>query len=260
MRATAGELAQLGAGLRSGDHEPPRQGGVTMELVTVRSRQVWRDRERLRDLVIDANDGIVAIAGVVEGVLGAGLGNRAAATAVLMVTIAGGISLGGSRYTEAAAERDAREALLEEERRQLRQAPDQELDELAALYEAKGLTPDLARVVAVELTAADALAAHAEEEHGIEVDDRPPPPLVAAIASGLAFALGALVVVLTVVLTPSDWRVPTTFVAVTIALGLSSGVVARWGDVPLARTVARNVGVGLTAMAVSFAVGSLVEA
>jgi VIT1/CCC1 family predicted Fe2+/Mn2+ transporter len=231
-----------------------------MEPVRAGSLQVLRDRERLRDLVIDANDGIVAIAGVVEGVLSAGLGNRAAATAVLMATIAGGISMGGSRYTEEAAERDARDALLDQERRQLRQSPDQELDELAAFYEAKGLAPDLARVVAVELTAADALAAHAEEEHGIEVDEPLPPPLVAAIASGLVFALGGLVVVLIAVLTPSQWRIPITFLAVTIALGLSSGVVARWGDVPLGRTVARNVGVGLTAMVVTFAVGSLVEA
>jgi VIT1/CCC1 family predicted Fe2+/Mn2+ transporter len=228
--------------------------------VTAGFLQLLRDRERLRDLVIDANDGIVAIAGVLEGVLGAGLGNRAAATAVLVATIAGAIALGGSRYTEDAAEWDARARLLEEERHQLRRFPDQEVDELAVFYEAKGLAPDLARLVAVELTAADALAAHAEEEHGIEVDEPPPPPLVAAIASGLVFVLGALVVVVTAVLTPSDWRVPTTFFAVTIALGLSSVVVARWGDVPLGRTVARNVAVGLTAMAVSFAVGSLIEA
>jgi VIT1/CCC1 family predicted Fe2+/Mn2+ transporter len=231
-----------------------------MECMTAGYVQLWRDRERLRDLVIDANDGIVAIAGVVEGVLAAGLGNRAAATAVLVATIAGGISLGGSRYTEEAAERDARAGLLEEERRQLHRSPDQELDELAAFYEAKGLAPDLARVVATELTAADALAAHAEEEHGIEVDEPPLSPLVAAFASGIVFVLGALVVVVTAVLTPSTWRVPTTFVAVTIALALSSVVVARWGDVPLGRTLARNVAVGLTAMAVSFAIGSLVEA
>lgn len=231
-----------------------------MEPVRAGFLQLWRDRERLRDLVIDANDGIVAIAGVLEGVLGAGLGNRAAATAVLVATIAGAIAIGGSRYTEDAAEWDARARLLEEERHQLRRSPDQELDELALFYEAKGLASDLARLVAVELTAADALAAHAEEEHGIEVDEPPPPPLVAAIASGLVFVLGALVVVVTAVLTPSDWRVPTTFFAVTIALALSSVVVARWGDVPLGRTVARNVAVGLTAMAVSFAVGSLIEA
>lgn len=192
--------------------------------------------------------------------LGAGLGNRAAATAVLMATIAGAISLGGSRYTEMAIERDARDVLLEEEERQLRRKPDQELDELASLYEAKGLGPDLARAVAVELSAADALAAHAEEEHGIELDDPEPEPLVTAIASGLVFALGALVVMAPAVLTPSDWRAPTTFVAVTIGLGLTSAVVATWGDVPLGRTLARNVAVGLTSMAVSFAVGSLVEA
>jgi VIT1/CCC1 family predicted Fe2+/Mn2+ transporter len=111
----------------------------------------------------------------------------------------------------------------------------------------------------VQPTAADALAAHAEEEHGIEVDGPSPSALVAGITSGLVFALGALVVVATAVVTPSAWRVPTTFVAVTIALVLTSCVVARWGDVPLGRTVARNVFVGLTAMAVSFAVGSLVD-
>jgi len=222
------------------------------------SLQVWRDRERLRDLVVDANDGIVAIAGVVEGVLGAGLGNRAAATAVLVATIAGAIGLGGSKYTEMAAERDARDKLLDEERDQLLRSPDQELDELAALYEEKGLAPDLARAVAVELSATDALAAHAEEEHGIEVDEPEPPPLVDAIASGLAFMLGALAVVTTVAVTPSDWRVPITLVAVTIGLALTSAVVARWGDVPLGRTIARNVAVGLTSMAVAYAVGSLV--
>jgi vacuolar iron transporter family protein len=228
--------------------------------VTAVVSQFWRDRERLRDLIIDANDGIVAIAGVVEGVLAARLGDRAAATAVVMATIAGAISIGGSRYTEIAAERDARDALLEEEQRQLSRSPDQELEELTAFYEAKGLAPELARVVAEELTAADALAAHAEEEHGIEVDEPQPSPLAAAVASGLFFALGAAVVVVTVVLTPSTWRVPTTFVAVTIALGLSSMVVARWGEVPLGRTLARNVAVGLTAMAVSFAIGSLIDA
>ncbi|HEY7069094.1 MAG TPA: VIT1/CCC1 transporter family protein [Acidimicrobiales bacterium] len=226
--------------------------------MTAVSLQVWRDRERLRDLVVDANDGIVAIAGVVEGVLGAGLGSRAAATAVLVATIAGAIGLGGSKYTEMAAERDARDQLLDEERRQLHQSPDQELDELAAFYEEKGLAPDLARAVAVQLSATDALAAHAEEEHGIEVDEPEPPPLVDAIASGLAFMLGALAVVLTVAVTPSDWRVPITLVAVTIGLGLTSAVIARWGDVPLWRTVARNVAVGFTSMAVAYAVGSLV--
>jgi vacuolar iron transporter family protein len=222
------------------------------------SVQVWRDRERLRDLVVDANDGIVAIAGVVEGVLGAGLGSRAAATAVLVATIAGAIGLGGSKYTEMAAERDARDKLLDEERDQLLRSPGQELDELAAFYEEKGLAPDLARAVAVELSATDALAAHAEEEHGIEVDEPEPPPLVDAIASGLAFMLGALAVVTTVAVTPSDWRVPITLVAVTIGLALTSAVVARWGDVPLGRTIARNVAVGLTSMAVAYAVGSLV--
>src|SRR5262245_35407777 len=110
-----------------------------MRPVSAEVAQLWRDRERLRDLVIDMNDGIVAIAGVVEGVLAAGLGNRAAATAVLLAAIAGAISLGGSRYAEEATERDARDTVLDEERQQLEHSPDQELDELTAFYEAKGL-------------------------------------------------------------------------------------------------------------------------
>jgi VIT1/CCC1 family predicted Fe2+/Mn2+ transporter len=231
-----------------------------MTSVTAEVAQLWRDRERLRDLVIDTNDGIVAIAGVVEGVLAAGLSNRAAATAVLLAAIAGAISLGGSRYAEEAAERDARDSVLEAERQQLEHAPDQELDELTAFYEAKGLAAELARVVATELTAADALAAHAEAEHGIEVDEPRPSPIVAAIASALVFAVGAAVVVVTVVLTPPTRRVPITFIAVTIALTLSSLVVSRWGHVPLGRTLARNVIIGLAAMAISFAIGSLIEA
>ena len=217
------------------------------------------DRERFRDLVIDANDGIIAVAGVVEGVLSAGLGTRAAVTAVITSAVAGGIALGGSRYTEVSVERDAREGVLDELRRQLELSPDEELAQLAAFYEAKGLAPDLAATVAAELTRADALAAHAEEEHGIELDEPVASPLVAAVASGLAFALGALIVVITVVATPSSWRVPTTFVAVAISLTVTSAVVARWGDVPVGRTVLRTVTIGITAMAVTFAIGSLFD-
>lgn len=217
------------------------------------------DRDRLRDLVVDANDGIIAVAGVVEGVLGAGLGRTAVVTAVVTATVAGGISLGSSKYTEVAFERDARDEALEEERRQLTLSPAEELAELVAFYEAKGLTPTLARKVAAQLSAADALAAHAEEEHGIDLDDRGPSPLLASLAAGAAFALGALVVVLTVLLTPSTSWAPTTFVAVALSLTVSSVVVARWGEVPLGRTLARTVGIGLAAMAITFAIGSLVE-
>lgn len=217
------------------------------------------DRDRMRDLVVDANDGIIAVAGVVEGVLGAGLGTTAVVTAVVTATVAGGLSLASSKYTEVAFERDARDEVLAEERRQLGLSPEQELEELVAFYEAKGLAPELAREVAVQLTAADALAAHAEEEHGIEVDQPAPRPLVASLLSGLAFAAGALVVVLTVLLTPSASWAPTTFVAVALSLTISSVVVARWGEVPLGRTLARTVGIGVAAMAITFAIGSLVE-
>jgi VIT1/CCC1 family predicted Fe2+/Mn2+ transporter len=217
------------------------------------------DRDRLRDLVVDANDGIIAVAGVVEGVLGAGLGSTAAVTVVLSATVAGGIGVASAKYTETAFERDAREEVLAEERRQLSRSPDEELAELVALYEDKGLPPELAAQVSAHLTAGDPLAAHAEEEHGIDVSEAHDSPLTAALLSGLAFAIGALVVVLTTVVAPSSNRAPTTFVAVAFALAVSSTFVARWGQVPLWRTVARTVGIGVSAMVITFAIGSLVS-
>jgi hypothetical protein len=116
--------------------------------------------------------------------------------------VAGGAALGGGRYSEEAAERDAREALIAEEREQLRSAPEQEFVELMGLYEAKGLSPKLARQVAAELTAIDALTAHVEAEHRLPVRATREAPVIVGGAAGLAYALGALVPLLAVMLTP----------------------------------------------------------
>jgi VIT1/CCC1 family predicted Fe2+/Mn2+ transporter len=217
------------------------------------------DREVVRELVVDANDGIMAVAGIAEGFIGAGAGTSATLIAVLAGSIAGSIALAGAKFTETAIERDAHLVVLDEVRRQLNLSPDEELRELAALYEAKGLSPALAQQVATELSSGDALAAHADAEHGIEPGQQPPRPLIAAGFAGLAFALGALIVVSTILSTPRSSRLPTTFFAVALSLCLTSIVVARWGQLPMGRTVARNVGVGLAAMFISLAIGSLFD-
>ena len=102
------------------------------------------DREVVRELVVDANDGIMAVAGIAEGFIGAGAGTSATLIAVLAGSIAGSIALAGAKFTETAIERDAHLVVLDEVRRQLNLSPDEELRELAALYEAKGLSPALA--------------------------------------------------------------------------------------------------------------------
>lgn len=217
------------------------------------------DHTRLRNLVVDANDGIVATAGIVEGLIGAGAGIRATVIAALSSMLAGGIALGGARSAETALELDARSALLEEERRQLALSPEEARAELAAIYQEKGLSDDLASRVAAELSEHNALAAHAEAEHGIRLEAAPIRPVLEAAASGGAFAAGSIVVLLTVLLTPVRSLGGSTFVAVAVSLTLTSLVVARWGNLPVARTIVRTVGIGMTAMAVSFALGSLLD-
>ena len=217
-----------------------------------------REHARLRGLVVDGNDGIMATAGIVEGFIGAGAGTETIVVAAIAAMVAGAIAMGSAKYAEAAIERDATNTLIAEERRQLSLSPTEELAELAALYERRGLSPELARTVATELSAHDALAAHAEAEHDIELDEARIPPLVVAVSAAGAFAIGSLVVLLSVLITWST-RLPTTFVAVAISLSLTSIVVARWGNLPVVRTMARTVGVGIAAMVITFAIGSLVD-
>ena len=103
------------------------------------------------------------------------------------------------------------------------------------------------------------MTAHADAEHGIEPDQRPIRPFITAALAGVAFAVGALIVVLTILTTPRSTRLPTTFLAVALSLCLTSLALADWGHVPVARTITRNVCVGMTAMLVSLAIGSLFD-
>ena len=129
------------------------------------------DRQAVRAHLVDVNDGVIATAGVVEGLLAAGASVTTIVVAALGAMIGGGMALGGMKYSEAADERDAEIAVLAEERRLHELQPDEELAELATLYEDKGLSPALARQVAEELSTKDALLHHAEVEHGITLDD-----------------------------------------------------------------------------------------
>lgn len=218
---------------------------------------VGRRLNRLRAGVLGANDGIVSVAGLVVGVAGATTQRGAILTAGIAGLVAGALSMATGEYVSVSSQRDTERALLAQERRELRETPDQELAELADIYHAKGLTPDLARQVAVQLTAHDAFAAHVDAELGIDPDDLTN-PWHAALASAMAFLVGALLPLGAILLAPSArLRVPVTFVTVVLALGLTGWLSARLGKAGRSRAVLRNVVGGVLAMAATYSVGLL---
>ena len=219
----------------------------------------WLDKTTVRSLVVDVNDGIIATAGIVEGFIGAGAPEFTITVAAFSAMVAGGISLGGAKYAEAATERDAELTLIEEERLQLTMSPEEERAELAALYELKGLSTDLAQQVAAELTAKDALAAHIEAEHSLTLSETGRAPVVIAMSAGLAFAVGSGVPLLAVLLAPDAWRAAVTFVAVIACLTATSLIVARSGGTPVARTLARTLVIGATAMLLTLIGGAVIR-
>ena len=208
----------------------------------------------LRAGVLGANDGIVSTAGLVIGVAAATTDRGAILTAGLAGLAAGAMSMAAGEYVSVSTQRDTEQALLAKERHELREMPEEELAELTSLYEDRGLTPELAHQVAVQLTEHDALAAHAEVELGIDPDDLTN-PWHAAWASMLAFTVGAILPLLTISLAGADTRLAVTVVSVMVALALTGFVSARLGQAPPGRAVLRNVAGGLIAMAITYLIG-----
>ncbi|MPZ28095.1 MAG: VIT family protein [Micromonosporaceae bacterium] len=213
----------------------------------------------LRAAVLGANDGIVSVAGLVVGVAGASGDRTVLLTAGLAGMAAGALSMGAGEYVSVSTQRDTERALLDLERRELVEDPEAERQELAAIYQAKGLTPELARQVADQLSEVDAFSAHAEAELGI--DPRAlVNPWAAAGASVAAFTLGAALPLAAIVAPPASVRVPVTMAAVLLALALTGSISARLGGSHRGRAVARVVGGGALAMAITYAIGTLVGA
>ncbi|MGW0765182.1 VIT1/CCC1 transporter family protein [Streptomyces sp. NPDC002676] len=213
----------------------------------------------LRAAVLGANDGIVSTAGLVVGVAGATAERAALLTAGLAGLLAGSMSMAAGEYVSVSTQRDSEMAALALEKRELREQPEAELAELTELLERRGLSGEVAREAAEQLTERDALKAHARVELGIDPDDLTN-PWHAAWASFLAFTVGALLPLLAIVLPPSAWRVPVTVVSVLAALVLTGWSSARLGAATPRRAVVRNVMGGALAMGVTYAAGSLLGA
>jgi len=211
----------------------------------------------LRAAVLGANDGIVSVAGIVMGVAGATANSDTIFVGGLAGLVAGALSMAAGEYVSVSTQRDTEQALLAKESAELQEDPEDELAELAGLYQQKGLTHELAVEVAKQLTAHDALGAHAEAELGIDPDDLTN-PWHAAFASMAAFTVGALLPLLTITLFPSSIRVLATVVAVVLALLLTGWLSASAGGAGRRRAMIRNVAGGLLAMLVTYLIGDLV--
>ncbi|CAM5433342.1 VIT1/CCC1 transporter family protein [Streptomyces tanashiensis] len=213
----------------------------------------------LRAAVLGANDGVVSTAGLVVGVAGATESRAALLTAGLSGLLAGSMSMAAGEYVSVSSQRDSEKAALAQEKRELRERPEAELDELTGLLAARGLSPDVAREAAEQLTARDALRAHARVELGIDPDALTD-PWHAAGASFLAFTVGALLPLLAIVLPPASARLWVTVLSVLAALTFTGWWSARLGSAPTGPAILRNAAGGALAMAVTYGAGSLLGA
>lgn len=206
----------------------------------------------LRAAVLGANDGIVSTASLVVGVAAAEATRGPILLAASAGLVAGAMSMAAGEYVSVASQADSEAADLARERKELETQPEEELAEMTAIYVSRGLTPDLARQVAEQLNAGDALAAHARDELGISehVTAR---PVQAALTSAATFAVGAAMPLLVSMLAPLPVIIPTisaatlVFLAVLGWLGAWAGGASPWK--PMLRvTFWGALALGVTAM------------
>ncbi|KAB7764669.1 MULTISPECIES: VIT family protein [Xanthomonas] len=208
----------------------------------------------LRAAVLGANDGILSVAGLVVGVASSGASAATVLTTGIAGLVAGAMSMAAGEYVSVQSQADTERADLALERRELHEDPQSELDELTAIYRQRGLEPGLARQVAEQLTAHDALGAHARDELGITESLRAR-PLQAAAASAAAFCTGAALPIVAAWLAPDGRQLWVTGAATLIGLSLTGALAARAGGASGLRGAVRVVFWGAAAMLASGAIG-----
>ncbi|MFC0590179.1 VIT family protein [Novosphingobium aquiterrae] len=210
----------------------------------------------LRAAVLGANDGIVSTASLLVGVAAAASSKQEVVVAGVAGLVAGAMSMAAGEYVSVSSQADTEAADLAKERRELAEMPEFELEELTATYRARGLSDDLARQVAQELTAHDALGAHARDELGL-ADMHRARPIQAALTSAATFSVGAALPLIAAIMLPLA-RIPFTVSLAALAfLMLLGGVGAAAGGAPVAKGVVRVAFWGALAMAATYAIGSL---
>ncbi|MEL0256589.1 MAG: VIT family protein [Pontimonas sp.] len=209
----------------------------------------------LRAGILGANDGIVSIAALVVGVAAATSEPGPILIAGTAGIIAGSLSMALGEFVSVSSQRDSEASLIKRERQELEEHPEAELQELAELYQQRGLSASTAALVAQELTEHDAVAAHLEAELGINELELTN-PWHAAISSALAFLAGSILPMVAIVLGPESIRIPLTFAASLLALGITGGVGAYLGQSPILRPVFRVMGGGALALVISWGIGT----
>ena len=217
----------------------------------VGSRVGW-----LRAAVLGANDGVVSTASLIVGVAAGGADKSTILLAGLAGLVAGAMSMAAGEYVSVSSQADAEKADLQREARELREVPEFERAELARIYEQRGLTPDLAREVADQLMAKDALAAHARDELGISDYSRAR-PLQAAFSSAWSFTAGAALALIAAMAFRVDQMTFAVGAASLLSLALLGGLAATVGGASVRTAVLRVVVWGALAMAVTALAGRL---
>ena len=210
----------------------------------------------LRAAVLGANDGLISISSLVVGVAAASPGPGAVSVAALAGFMAGALSMAAGEYVSVSSQSDTEVADLALERRELSASPVAEHAELTGIYVARGLTRELAEQVAHQLTAHDAIGAHARDELGIHDANRAR-PLQAALASAAAFAVGAAPPLLLAVLWPASTLIRVVTLSSLLALAALGATAARLGGAPLVKGAIRVTFWGAVAMGATHMVGQL---
>ncbi len=211
----------------------------------------------LRAAVLGANDGIISTASLIVGVASASGTSNEIITAGVAGMIAGAMSMAAGEYVSVSSQTDIEQADLLKETRELKEDWDFETEELTQIYMQRGLEPDLAREVAVQLMKKDALGAHARDELGI-TDLSTPKPVQAAWASAAAFTVGAALPIITTLLSPPEALVPVMFVAALFYLAVLGSIGAKTGGANMIKATIRVAFWGAFAMAVTAGAGEII--
>lgn len=217
------------------------------------ARLIGRVRET--SWAIDANDGIIATAGLLQGFAGAGAGDRLLLFAATAALIAGGLSAGGAKWAEVATERERQVLLADAQAAELAADPARELTEQTDYWQERGLDRELAADVAARLMERDPVGAQLDAEHGLEEIMSRAVPLWAGVETAIAFAAGAGIPVLITLIAPVRVETWAIVIAVVVSLVLTSIVAAAVGRLSAVRMLVRSLVVGLGTMAISYVAG-----
>jgi vacuolar iron transporter family protein len=211
----------------------------------------------LRAAVLGANDGIISTASLILGVASAAAPKSNVLLSGVAGLVAGAMSMAAGEYVSVSSQADTEHADLEREQRELSEDPKSEKEELAQIYVARGVKPNLARQVAQQLMAKDALGAHARDELGIS-EISTARPIQAALASAATFSVGAAGPLLLALLSPSRWLLPVVSVGSLAFLALLGMIGAKTGGAEVFKPTIRVVFWGALAMGLTAAIGAMV--